>query len=186
ATDDVMLSSSPLPMPNFSMTQEPTCDGLKIKFNNLTANGSNYYWDFGDGTTSSNPSPTHLFDYNTLPNIKLVVVNGDCRDSIMVTDTIGEWHTYQNFTIPSVFTPNGDGINDYFEIQTDGDLTRCTFMKMIMNRWGVVIYQPDYGRLSWDGTTVAGVPVPSGTYFYLVQIKDKEYSGYVQLIRDEK
>jgi len=87
------------------------------------------------------------------------------------------------FFIPEAFSPNGDGINDKFEIK---GLTKYKTVEIeIFNRWGNVVYRSaNYGEGSgksgfWDGTVQQGVrvgsgPVPTGTYFYILKLNGKE------------
>lgn len=90
--------------------------------------------------------------------------------------------------IPNAFTPNGDGINDYFlprQVLSDGMM----FFKMeIFNRWGrrVFISQNNEGR-GWDGK-VNGQEQPIGVYVYKIEIsygngKVEFYKGNVSLLR---
>lgn len=87
------------------------------------------------------------------------------------------------FFIPEAFSPNGDGINDEFEIK--GLAKYKTVEIEIFNRWGNVVYQSkNYGKGQgkdgfWDGTASQGVrtgsgQVPSGTYFYVLKLDGKE------------
>ena len=64
-------------------------------------------------------------------------------------------------TIPNVFSPNGDGINDFFQIENPRN---AAYELLIFNRWGALILETNHDKL-WDGT-VDGKPVASGTYFY--------------------
>ncbi len=64
--------------------------------------------------------------------------------------------------VPSAFTPNGDGLNDYFEIKVRNE-SRITRVE-IYNRWGQMVYQED-GGLPWNGRFNAQV-VELGNYFY--------------------
>jgi len=87
------------------------------------------------------------------------------------------------FFIPEAFSPNGDGINDEFEIK---GLTKYKTVEIeIFNRWGNIVYQSkNYGKGQgkdgfWDGTASQGVrtgsgQVPSGTYFYVLKLDGKE------------
>ncbi|RVU01393.1 T9SS type B sorting domain-containing protein [Mucilaginibacter limnophilus] len=85
-------------------------------------------------------------------------------------------------SIPNLFTPNGDGVNDVFEIRgLDPSLpNRLT----IVNRWGNEVFRQDNYQNTWTGTGLN-----EGTYYYLLQIKDtstntwKNYKGYITLIR---
>ena len=87
--------------------------------------------------------------------------------------------------IPTLFTPNGDGVNDGFIIK---DLANYAANELIvLNRWGNEVYrQPNYQN-SWSGTGLN-----EGTYFYIVKLKKANgdswviQKGYVTLIRQFK
>lgn len=85
----------------------------------------------------------------------------------------------------NVFTPNNDGVNDYFNFNPYG------FEQLhviIYNRWGKVVCELIDIDL-WDGTNCkTGQPVSHGTYFYVVEYVTSEYknnskSGYLQIFR---
>lgn len=84
--------------------------------------------------------------------------------------------------IPNIFSPNGDGVHDKWEIAYLGTYPGCTVD--IYNRYGQVIFHSVGYGTPWDGT-VHGVPVPVGTYYYIVDPKNgrKLMSGYVDVIR---
>jgi gliding motility-associated-like protein len=84
--------------------------------------------------------------------------------------------------IPNAFTPNGDGINDTWQIQHIESFPNCTVF--VYNRYGeVVLSSTGYG-IPWDGT-YKGSALPSGTYYYLIDTKTntKMISGWVAIIR---
>ncbi len=66
-------------------------------------------------------------------------------------------------TVPSAFTPNGDGKNDVLRILKSADYVVDDFT--IFDRWGVVIFHATGENQSWDGT-YNGTPVDIGTYYY--------------------
>ncbi|MBP6871412.1 MAG: right-handed parallel beta-helix repeat-containing protein [Bacteroidales bacterium] len=85
----------------------------------------------------------------------------------------------------SVFTPNGDGHNDYFEVKTYG---LETMNVKIFNQWGNRIYEITDVEGKWDGNTDDGVEAADGTYFYNLTargVDGLEYSrqGTVMLLR---
>lgn len=90
--------------------------------------------------------------------------------------------------IPNVFTPNGDGINDYFfprQLLTSG-LT--TFKMEIFNRWGQLLFTSSSldGR-GWDGT-FNGILQPEGVYVYIIDATFKDgqkehHQGNVTLLK---
>jgi len=87
--------------------------------------------------------------------------------------------------IPNVFTPNNDGVNDLFEIRTEGYTTlKCT----IFNRYGSVVYRYFGLNGNWDGRTHAGMECVQGTYFVVIELTTesgevKTFQGDLQLIR---
>ena len=102
-----------------------------------------------------------------------------CSDSIIKTV---EAHVINESTlyIPNSFTPNGDGMNDVFEIfgKTDCDL----FKLYIYNRWGNLIYKTDDILNFWDGK-VNNEFVQEGVYCYLIVGKNFTKTGSVSVIR---
>jgi gliding motility-associated-like protein len=88
------------------------------------------------------------------------------------------------FLVPNAFSPNGDGINDYFEI------TGIEFYEgnsiTIINRWGNKVYEAkNYGISTtpkyWDGKANTGVRIgneelPTGTYYYILELGNGEKS----------
>ena len=86
--------------------------------------------------------------------------------------------------LPNVFTPNNDGYNDCFGLYDTQGLSNCTEL-VIFNRWGIRIYDNEYG-ICWDGKTDAGLPVPEGTYYYIITIIDEfKYAGSLTLLRNK-
>ncbi|MEQ9187168.1 MAG: gliding motility-associated C-terminal domain-containing protein [Cryomorphaceae bacterium] len=69
----------------------------------------------------------------------------------------------------NVFTPNGDGWNDRFQIESDCELVQ--FSMSIYNRWGQLVHESDNIAYGWDGY-VNGEPASSGTYFFTVAYRD--------------
>lgn len=90
--------------------------------------------------------------------------------------------------IPNVFTPNGDGVNDYFfprKFLTRGVIT---FKMNIYNRWGQLIYETSTtDGQGWDGT-LNGTPQTTGTYVYVIDATYKDgqiehHNGNVTLLK---
>jgi gliding motility-associated-like protein len=85
-------------------------------------------------------------------------------------------------SIPNIFSPNGDGVHDHWEIQYLNSYPGCTVD--VYNRYGQLIFHSVGYGTPWDGT-VNGKPVPVGTYYYIVDPKNGrgKMSGYVDVIR---
>ena len=83
---------------------------------------------------------------------------------------------YELALIPNVFTPNGDGKNDYFEIPGLDDPCAGISRLMIFNRWGMKVYESSGSQLKWDGTYNGGNLTP-GVYFYVLEGEDSKNRG---------
>ncbi len=90
----------------------------------------------------------------------LTLVLTDC-DTLVPADTVSR------LFVPSAFTPNGDGNNEYFDIQGTGI---NEFSLRIFNRWGELLFYSNDMNTSWDGTT-KGLLVPSGSYTYYIEYR---------------
>ncbi len=86
--------------------------------------------------------------------------------------------------IPSAFSPNGDGHNDYFRPVYEGYHRFHIFR--VQNRWGQTVFESTNNKMEWDGN-YAGVPQDMGTYYYYLKFdcdgKTYEKRGDVTLIR---
>ena len=86
--------------------------------------------------------------------------------------------------IPSGFTPNGDGINDRWNL---GGLDQYPSAEItLFNRWGDVLLTFGSTDGVWDGT-LNGIPVPVGTYYYHIRVNEPalqaEWTGPITLMR---
>lgn len=148
-----------------------------IHFIDQSTDAAFWYWDFGDGTTSTQQNPKHGFpkvdDYEVL----LVVTSAEgCVDSVMYTIPIFD----DNLTCPNVITPNGDGINEYFVIE---NLEYYMERKLqVYNRWGKKVYENNNYMNDWDGQGLA-----DGTYFFVLQyggrLESGEFKGSLTILR---
>lgn len=161
------------PLPNFTLQADSSyCVGSAAEFEI-----SNYDLVFWQDSIFSNTYST-LFD----GQVKVEVINEwGCakKDSVFVyfTDCDG--------ALNNVFTPNNDGVNDYFNFNPYGFKE---LRVIIYNRWGQVVCELIDIDL-WDGVHCkTGRPVSHGTYFYIVEYVTREYqnntkSGYIQVFR---
>jgi gliding motility-associated-like protein len=97
----------------------------------------------------------------------------------MAADTVGG-----ELVVPNVFTPNGDQVNDYFEVTTDGvTVYELTFF----TRTGTRIYYSRSPRIYWDGRSLDGKELPEGVYYYVIEevgASDPfEKAGFIHLFR---
>ncbi|MEQ8625931.1 MAG: gliding motility-associated C-terminal domain-containing protein [Vicingaceae bacterium] len=137
-------------------------------------------WNFGDGSSSTLTTTLHQYRDK-----------GSFKPSVSIIDSLGCKHTSYlsnyilglNYSVPNVFTPNGDGTNDFFTINGKG-ITNTNIK--IYNRWGELIFNGE--NQSWDGSSYNGQLVAAGTYFYIINFLQlgrsiEEIKGSVSLIR---
>jgi gliding motility-associated-like protein len=154
-----------------------------------------YDWDFGDGTSSTDINPSHLFELMSIYDVVLIVNSGApdyCTDTFKLAITAIQ---PSSIIVPNIITPNNDGQNDLFSVQSEGIRT---FKLVVFNRWGKKVHETEVeeGFSStmvrtdlWDGTNMGGGGVCSdGVYFYVIEAigyDTKEYSinGTVTVLR---
>jgi gliding motility-associated-like protein len=131
-----------------------------------------YSWDFGDGITSSQESPSHIY---ATPNATTPYVVKHT-----VTDKFGCESTAQKtvkvysscyLAVPNAFTPNGDGKNDLLYPLNAIKADKLLFK--VYNRWGQLIFQTNNWKQGWDGT-FKGVQQPSGVYVWFLTYIDRD------------
>lgn len=132
-----------------------------------TASVVGWFWNFGDGNTTDDPAPAHQYEFpgKYEVSLTLVDVNG-CE--VTITDIV-EVKKIVNVSVPSAFSPNGDGINDHFRI---GHYNLNQFSIQVFNRWGQMVYSSNNPDFEWDGTTNTGKRVPEGVYVYVLKATD--------------
>ncbi len=84
------------------------------------------------------------------------------------------------YTLPNVFTPNGDNANDLFIPFPYRFIDRIDLK--IYNRWGNLIYETTNPDINWNGTNLRGEAVAEGTYFYSCNVFERRSSGIVESI----
>lgn len=77
------------------------------------------------------------------------------------------------FYVPNAFSPNSDGINEYFTLKYEltPEETFSTFFMMICDRYGNVLYKTYNPNAYWDGKDKNGVVCPAGVYTYVIKYK---------------
>jgi gliding motility-associated-like protein len=159
---------------------------LTVNFTNQSTGGVTYFWNFGDGNTSSLPEPQHTFTEHGVYNVQLIVTNSDgCTDTLIIRIEV-ELTSF--LSIPNVFTPNNDGVNDLFAFTEEGILE---LKAEIFNRWGNKVYDWNKTSHGWNGIADNGKDAPEGTYFIIVNAtgqdgKKYEFAQSFLLLRSEK
>jgi gliding motility-associated-like protein len=174
--------------PVASFITDPTLPGkfsipAPIYFINQSKNAERFEWDFGDGSTSNEQNPTHTYTKSGNYTVSLnVFTANDCQDASSINNLI--ILDAATLLVPNSFSPNGDGINDEFNV----NITNLKkFSISIFNRYGEKLFNASDIFNSWKGTS-SGKPVPVGAYYYVITGLDLfnravKYSGSITLIR---
>ena len=107
-----LIDAKEIPQSNFSSDISFTCDSLKeVKFFNNSLNGTDFYWDFGDGNSSNLNSPQNTYS-SGIYSVKLVSSNGVCFDTMTQSNMIEV-----GATIISDFTVSNNSTCQFTDIQ---------------------------------------------------------------------
>jgi len=106
---------------------------------------------------------------------------GDCKyyvDFIINTNSDCVPCTRDEIEVSKTVTPNGDNINDFFEIKGT-EYCGFTFDVMVFNRWGDKVFEAVNYQNDWDGAAPGNAvgssgTLPSGTYYYIINIVGSE------------
>jgi gliding motility-associated-like protein len=105
-------------------------------------------------------------------------------EQLVVLDSLATDSTGGVLAVPNVFTPNGDGVNDYFEVTTDGIRV---YDFNVFTRTGTRVFHSLSPRIFWDGKSNTGKDLQAGVYYYLIEEQDDpepfEEAGFMHLFR---
>lgn len=144
-----------------------------------TATGNNVVLTWSPATWLNN-AETAMPTASPADNI-IYTLTGVSSDGCRASDDVSV-QVLKMPQIPNVFTPNGDGRNDRWEIPFLDRYSGCTVE--IYNRYGQLLFRSvGYGS-PWDGT-FNSKPAPAGTYYYVINPGNgvKQISGFVDIIR---
>ncbi|MEE2700313.1 MAG: gliding motility-associated C-terminal domain-containing protein [Bacteroidota bacterium] len=163
----VEFTSSTTPAASYNYIYNIDVDGVSVQ-GGLDVN--NPFW-----ITFTNPGA----------NIVTFYVEDQANVGVGCYDTITMTIHVQGVDVPNVFTPNGDGTNDYFVVDNHG---METLNMLIFNRWGGKVYEWNTSQTAWDGKGLDGEDLPDGVYYYLLTAVGEdgypyEERGSVTLIR---
>jgi len=113
--------------------------------------------------------------------LTILLHDGNPEQSTTFSITIGLANAVR-MNIPNVFTPNGDGINDTWEI--DFGVYGSAVVR-VFSRMGSLIYESNVGYATpWNGSFMGNV-LPNGTYQYIIELAPKRYvNGHVLITTD--
>lgn len=194
ASQDILLADPEAVNALFVTSTADLCSGLLITGVDQSTGpaGLQLTWDMGDSTVLTGSSVTHLYEVPGTYTITLTALDTACLGSdsytAEITVTAANEHP-EEFIVPNIFSPNGDGKNDsFFPVpQVSGSYVSL----MVFNRWGMKLYETGTPYRPWDGNVRPAAPAPDGVYYYILnyhvpclgEVLQGERKGTVQLLR---
>jgi gliding motility-associated-like protein len=197
---ELIVTILPVPSAIFEVNTITGSEPLDISFINRSIGATTFDWNFGNGETSAEKDPTYTYIYDIEYDssgigqsgyyVILTVKNQfGCVDTSLLrigVDAVSE------LIIPNIFTPNGDGINDFFPCNIAKEkclLGLKEFEGIIYNRWGRKVATLTINNPSWNGEDDKG-SITDGVYFYVIKAVGfnntvYEESGNVTLIKGD-
>jgi gliding motility-associated-like protein len=138
------------PTASFTYSPIPSQPNLPVQLVNTSTGAVTYKWIFGDGnslvTSKRDSTISYQYQKTATYNVCLVATNATgCSDTTCTPiDVIVE----VGFSVPTAFTPNGDGVNDRVLVRGFG-ISKVNFQ--IFNRWGELVFASSDIGAGWDG-----------------------------------
>ncbi len=186
-TEPSFITVNPLPVAEFIYSpQSTTTLAPFVVVTDQSIGATNWEWDFDADEIIDGYGQQLQHHYQNAGIYRIILKATDdigCSDTISHTIEITEGEALY---LPNTFTPNGDGVNDYFF--ADGtNLNFEHYSLVIFNRWGEFIWGGYSSDAKWDGTTY-GAPAPIGEYVWKLTTRREggveDYRiGHVNLLR---
>jgi PKD repeat protein len=144
-------------------------------FNNNSVNGVHYLWDFGDGSTSEEESPSHIYNRSGSFTITLYAWSIDeCADTLVMEDLVTTPEGEGNSTFPNAFKWNGSGpTGGHWTPGSEDntvfhpDVENATELRMVIfTRLGHRVFESDEVYVGWDGYINESELAVQGVYIY--------------------
>jgi gliding motility-associated-like protein len=176
ATQTVTVTVMPVPEASVS-PQKKIFEGQSVVLDAEAKYADTYLWTPADGLddpTKLNPvaSPTDDITYT------LKASSGIGCGFVNATVFV---RVYNKIVIPTTFSPNGDGLNDYWDMEALSTYPQCSLN--VFSRSGQKVYTSTGYDKPWNGA-YKGYVLPSGTYYYVIDLKNNAplLSGWVLIV----
>lgn len=178
AVKKLIIHVFPIPHADFQIRPETVkLPDDPIYTTNFSFGADSYFWDFGDGSNSSEFEPGHVYLDTGFYDITLIAnTDKGCMDTV-VYENIVEVIDGNEIRIPNAFTPSLDGPtggsrysngrNDVFYPVTEGVIA---YKMQIYNRWGELLFDTEDKSQGWDGYYKGKVCAPD-VYIYKIDFK---------------
>lgn len=143
-----------------------------------------FTWRVNGEVLASEDNPDFTFENQGKYTIELIAqANSECLSTY--SETIHVSGT--SLRIPNIFTPNGDGIGDYFGVVYDDEI--INYQIQIINRIGEIVFEESDINKFWDGKINGNDDASEGLYYYIIRGEDAfgnkiEQKGSLQLVRN--
>lgn len=150
----------------------PDAQVMFVNSTNYDNVGKKCEWHFGDGVVEKNCDELveHVYAEPGCYDPYLIVMNRDlpeCRDTAFLDKCIFV-DKESKLEIPNIFSPNDDGVNDYFQVHAQ---TLKSFNGKIINRYGRLVYEwTDWETMEagWDGRLNGSTKATPGVYYVII------------------
>lgn len=167
-TSTKTISTNVVKSANASFNASVSNSGFPADLNltNYSSNSTKNYWVFDNNFSLKDSLVNTTKSYSAPGNYTVLLValgSFGCNDSSSYNFSIAGSST---FTLPNVFSPNGDGINERFRPIADGI---SSLHVSIYNRLGTLVYEWTKVNGFWDGTSTSGLACDAGDYFVIAE-----------------
>ena len=181
ASYTIQNTDSNIPTPSVSNVQLCSSGSALVAVNNASATGTYNLYTSESSTTPAEQSTGGKFRVNVTVSTSYYItqVSGSCESSkAEVNVTVG----LSVLNIANTFTPNGDGINDYWKINNIENYPQA--LVQIFTRYGDKIFESRGYSIPFDGT-YKGQKLPAGVYYFIINLNSKcsLLSGSLTIVR---
>lgn len=131
-----------------------------------------WHWSMGDGASSEEWQPTHVYDEPG--NYRVVFTVKDehqCEDSLALVYVIREIPTIY---LPSAFVPESDIAENQVFKPIGNEISDENYEMLVYDRWGERVFISRNPQDGWDGCLKSGALAPQGVYAYQIRFQDME------------
>jgi len=176
--DSVLVAVLKKPVANAGPDQQIFQGSTAMLSGSLGGTGITFYWTPDYNIVTANdlePIINPVSDTTYTLHVQSQDGCGTATDNVFV-------RVFKKLTIPNVFSPNGDGINDDWRI--DGLFTFPEADLSVFNRYGQLLFSSRGYANPWKGTHKSAA-LPVGTYYYIIDLKNgfKKRNGSVTILR---
>lgn len=184
----------------FTASSVTAVAGVSIEFESDTEWAVLYNWDYGDDETlleAVEDTCSHAYEKGGYPDSLeyVVILEATSDQGCVSTDTVSVFISAPDseFELKNIFTPNGDGINDYFQIEMSSSNNQLkSFDGRIFSRYGNRIFkwtEWEGENTGWDGK-IGNRDAAPGVYFYVIIAEGEDgqtykEKGFFYLMRDK-